>query len=168
MVRSPYLREVSQPVNQPGRVARIYDYLRRDICITGTQVRLAEPGDHNEQDKPKRRITDLDAWQRAPRWALRIFAVALMAALAFYFGKVSELQSKEEARIQAALADAPTKTQVAMLQRIADIEAVNRSREQTDRETRATLTKMSDSVGQLAVQVGRLAVQVELMRKEKP
>jgi hypothetical protein len=141
--------------------------LRREVRVTRTGVNLLRRGEDRPEGEPKRRSTDLDAWQRAPRWALRTFALVLMALVAFYFGKVSELQNKEEARISSALADAPTKTQVAMLQRIADIEAVNRSREQTDRETRATLTRMSDSVGQLAVQVGRLAVQVELMRKEK-
>jgi len=167
MVGRNDLRALSQRVPKPGRIEKISDYLRREVRITGSGVNLLPRGERPADD-PKRRSTDLDAWKRAPRWALRVFAVVLMALVAFYFGKVSELQSKEEARIQAALADAPTKTQVAMLQRLADVEAVSRSREQTDKETRATLVKMSDSVGMLAVQVGRLAVQVELMRKEKP
>lgn len=127
-------------------------------------MNLLPRGEH--ADEPKRRSTDLDPLLRARRWQLRVVILALGFGLSFYFGKVTELQTKEQARIQAALADAPTKTQVAILQRLADVEAVNRSREQTDIETRATLVKMSDSVGMLAVQVGRLAVQVELMRKE--
>jgi hypothetical protein len=115
----------------------------------------------------RRRDENLDWWVRAPRWLLRSVVVVLMVALGYLIAQVQTYQSAESARIQAALLDAPTKYQIRISERLADVEGRQSAHEKSDDALAKQLGQTNEAVTALAVQVGRLAVEISHLRGER-
>ena len=136
------------------RAWRAREYIR-DVWRDGTQwlgVQTLRP-QHGE-DEPRRRKEDSLNWKvRAPRWVLLtalLIAATLCGALA---EKIHEFETKDQARLEAAIADVPSKYQARVSERLAAVEAQQTAQEraladQTNQQ-RALAAAMAENTTQL-------------------
>lgn len=80
---------------------------------------IQDPEEHNRRAED----ADLD-WQRAaPRWFLLLLVAILLVASGWMFSEIRGGTSREQARLEAAIADAPSKYQARLSERVAVVEA---------------------------------------------
>jgi hypothetical protein len=170
LLRKVDLRVSPGSKNEPGKVTEIYGYLR-SISRLGVNIVKPEGKEQEEKDKDKdvptrRREDNLDFWQRARRWQLKGALLVAIALLGFLFGKLATYQTKEDERVQAAILDAPSKYQIRLSERVADIEGRQRAHEASDAAQAAAVTSLGKVVNDLAVQVGRLTVAINKEKRD--
>ena len=72
----------------------------------------------------KRRVDDASDWRRiAPRWFLLLLLIIGAGVMGSLVTKIETAAERDQARLQAAILDAPTKYQARLSERVAVVEA---------------------------------------------
>lgn len=116
---------------------------------------------------PSRRSTDreINPLKKARRWQIALIAVIAVQVAGFFAGRASVFQTKEEQRIAAAVADAPTKEQVRFAQRLSEVEGsltgVVARLHQVEVDQRANTGELRAEVRELSKAVRDLTIELK-------
>lgn len=99
-------------------------------------------------------------WQiSAPRWALISALSAAALAITFLAGRLTDARSREQQRIDAALADVPSRYQSRLAERVAVLETETH-------ELRLSMNALSGQMQDQAKATGELTIQLRILNTE--
>jgi len=95
----------------------------------------------------------------APRWVLATLVLALFMAVTYLSGKLDLSTTREQERLAAAVADAPSKYQARLSERVAVVES-------DTRQLRASMVELTSQIKEQNKSMQDLTVQMKLLTTE--
>jgi hypothetical protein len=168
MVGRNDLRALPQRAFKTGRMARICDYLGRDVRITAAGVKVLPAGERTDDPQHSRRQEDNLDWKTvAPRWFVLSCVFGLSTLAGGLFVKVQDLLNKDQQRLEAAIADAPSKYQARLSERVAIVEADQALLRRSVDALTAEVKTQNAASGELTTQLRLLTAEVRRLNVSK-
>lgn len=125
------------------------------------------PPRDGEEDDHHRRATDGEIeWRKAiPRWGLLMALAVLLVASGWLFSRLDQSTAREQARIEQALADAPTKYQARLSERLAVVESQTTALSASIAQLAAQIDQQSRATNALTVELRVLNSEIKTQRR---
>ena len=153
---TPATADVAQPKPRADNVL----WFNPDQFSRRRRMKLLEQPEAEAEGGQRPPASDSPDWKRAaPRWTLvSVIGVAFLV-IAFLGGRLSDERTREQHRIDAALADVPTRYQSRLAERVAVLETETH-------ELRESMNKLGQQLQSQAQATNELTMQIRILTAE--
>lgn len=123
-------------------------------------------GDTAEVVSPERKRWNHHDWKvAAPRWLLLLLLAGAVLAATFLAGQVSSARTREQQRVEAALADVPSRYQARLAERVAVVESETTELRASIQQLAAEMKGQSQATMELTARIRELTAELRTTRR---